>query len=93
MNNIRVEEKRFFLEKFLHTLPNTESIAREAKSKWVQDKVGEMNGKFGKCPGGVWEADHIPALTFSSPLAVFIIVTDELMNSLKKSLMNSLKKY
>lgn len=70
MNNVRVEVKGFFLEKFLYTLPNTESIAREVKSKWVEDKVGEMNGKIGKCPGGIWEADPMPALSFPSSLGV-----------------------
>lgn len=58
MNNVRVEVKRFFLEKFPHTLPNTESIARKAKSKWVQDKVAEMNGEFGKCQGNLGRRSH-----------------------------------
>lgn len=46
----------FFLENFPHTLPNTESIARQAESNWVHDKVGEMNGKFGKGQSDKWES-------------------------------------
>ena len=44
-----MELRGFVLEKFPHPLHNTESLARHAKFAWVQDKVGEMNGKFAKC--------------------------------------------
>lgn len=56
MSSVSVEVRRFFLEKFPHTLPNTESIARHAKAKWVRDKIGEMNGKCGKCQNHKWES-------------------------------------
>lgn len=49
MSGVSVVVKGFSLEKFLHTLHNTESLARHAKFVWVQDKVGHMNGKFEKC--------------------------------------------
>lgn len=54
MSSISVVVKGFSLEKFLHPLHNTESLARHAKFVWVQDKVGDMNGKFEKCQSLKW---------------------------------------
>lgn len=47
--SVSVVVKGFSLEKFPYPLHNTESFAKHAKFAWVQDEVGDMNGKFEKC--------------------------------------------